>query len=74
MDNLHHQLARLYSRYHVLTQRLRFYRIGKLLCHAVVDIGIKQGTAHVLQRFRNVDFRDFSLSFQQFERPLKSFA
>ena len=64
MDYLHHELARLDCVYNVLSERLCLHRVGKLLCHLVVDIGVKQRAAHILQRFGYVNFGNFALTLE----------
>ena len=72
MNDLHHQLARFHSRQHVHTQRLLLHRIGKVLGHLIVDVGIKQCTADVLQGLGNIDLGDLALTLQDLKRSLKS--
>ena len=67
MHNLHHQLARFYSRKYVLTKSFLFHRIGEILCNLVVYVGIKKCLAYVFQRLRHVDFGDFAFTFQNLE-------
>ena len=72
MDNLDHQLTGLDGSEHVHAQGLLLDGIGKLLGDLVVDVGIQQGLAHVLQGLCNVNLGDFTFTFQYLERPFKS--
>ena len=72
--DLHHQLAGLHGGEHVLSQCLLLHRVGKILGHAVVDIGIQQGTSYVLERFCHIDFGYLAFTFQYLEGPFQSLA
>ena len=67
--NLHHQLARLHRRKYVLSQGLLLYRICKAFSNFIVHIGIQQGTTHIFQGLRNIDFGNLTFTFQYLERP-----
>ena len=72
VNYLHHQLTRLNGREHVHSKRLLLHRVGELLRHFIVNVGIEQRTAHVLQGFRNVYLGDFAFTFKYLKRPFKS--
>ena len=74
VHNLHHQLLRLDGSQHILSQGFLLDRISKVLSNFVVDIGIEQGTTHILQSLSYINLGDFALTFQYLERPLKPFA
>ena len=73
MHNLHHELSRLDSGKHIHAERFLLYTIGKGLCNLVVDIGIKQGTAHIFQCLGNINLGNLALSLQYLERAFKAF-
>ena len=58
MNDLDHQLLWLEGIDHVLSQRFLLHCVGECLGHLVVDIGVKQRAAHILEGFGNVYFRD----------------
>ena len=72
MDYLHHHLLRLYGGKHILPQGLGLHGVAEFLCYFVADIGIEQSSAHVLEGFGYVYFGDFTFTFENFERALKS--
>ena len=72
--DLDHHLTRLHGCEHVLTQRLLLYRVCESLSNLIVHIGLQKCLAHVLQRFRYIDFGDFTFTLQYFERPFQSLA
>ena len=74
VDNLHHQLAGLDGGQHVLSHGLCLDGISKVFGHLVVDVGVEQGFAYVLQGFGYIDFGDFAFTFQYLERPFEPFA
>ncbi len=74
MDNLHHHFARLYGCEHILSQSLCLYGVGEVLCYLVVDVGVKERSAHVLQGFRNVYLCYFALPLQELEAAFEPFA
>ena len=74
VHNLHHELARLHCREHVLTQGLFLHRVGERLGHLVVDISLNQCTAHVLECLGHIYLGDFAFTFQYLERAFKSLA
>ena len=73
MNHLDHELSGTQGCEHVHAQSLLLNGIGELLGNLVVDIGIKQGLAYVLQGFGNVNFGDFTFTFQYLKGPFKSF-
>ena len=74
MDDFHHHLLRLYGCQHVLAQGLCLDGVAEFLCYFVADIGVEQSSAHVLEGFGYVYFGDFTFTFENFERALKSLA
>jgi hypothetical protein len=72
VDDFDHELSRLDARQHVLSQCFLLHRVGKRLGHFVVDVGVEEGAAHLLEGFRHIDFGDAALALQYLERPLKS--
>ena len=74
MDNLNHELRGLHSREHVLAKGFLLHRVGECLSHLVVDVGIKESTAHILESFGYVNFGDFAFTFEYFEGSFESFA
>ena len=62
-----HQLLRLEGVDDVLAHGLGLHRVGELLGHFVVDIGVKQGAAHVLERLGDVDLGDAALALEYLE-------
>ena len=47
--------------------------VGEILGYFVVDVGIEQGSADILQCLCDIDFGDFSFTLQNLERPFESF-
>ena len=72
MNDFNHQLAGFYSGEHIHTHRFLLYRICKLLGNLEVDVGIQQGTTHILKGFSHIYLGDFAFTFQYLERPFKS--
>ncbi len=68
VHDLHHELAGLHGGEHVHAHRLLLHGVGKLLGHFVVDIGVEQCPAYILECLGYVDLGDFSLTFQYLER------
>ena len=73
VNELYHELSRLDGCEHVHTQSLLLHRVGKGFSHLIVYVGIKEGTAHVLERLSYVDFGDLTFTFKYLERAFKSF-
>ncbi len=74
MDDLYHHLVGLDGIEHVASERLGLYGVGKLFGYLIVYVGVEQSSAHVLERFRYVDFCDFALTLQKLEAAFESFA
>ena len=74
MDYLHHHLLRLHGCQHVLPHGLGLHAVAELLCDLVAHVRVKQGAAHVLEGFGNIDFGDFAFTFKNLERALQSLA
>ena len=72
--DLDHQLAWLYSCEHVHAKGFLLHRVGEVLGHLIVDVGVEQCTAHILQCLGYVNLGDFSLTFQYLETALQSVA
>ena len=72
VGNLHHHLLRLHGGEHVGAHSLVLHAVAEVLGHLVADVGVQQGLADVLDRFRYVDFGDFPFTLQYLERPLQS--
>lgn len=49
-----------------------FDGVGELLGDLIVDIGIQQRAAHVLQRGSDIQFCDLPFTLEYLERPFKS--
>ena len=73
MDNLDHELAGLDGVDDILTEGLGLDIVGKLFCDLEIDVGLKQGTAYILEGFCNVYLGDFAFTFQYFEASLEPF-
>ena len=73
MDNLDHHLLRFHGRQHILAHRLVLHAVAEFLRHLVAHVGIKQRLANVLYSLGDIDFRNFSLSLENLERPFQSF-
>ena len=67
VNYLHHQLLGLQLVDHVLTQGLLLHGVGEGLGHLIVDVGVQQRAAHILQRLGDVDLRDSSFSLKYLE-------
>ena len=74
MYNLDHHLTRLHGSQHVLTQRLLLHGVREGLGNLIVYVSLQKCLAHILQRFRHVDFGDFTFTLQYLERPFQSLA
>ena len=74
VHNLDHELRRLHGGEHVLSECFLLDGVGETLGHFVVDVSVKEGTPHVFEGFGHVDFGDAAFTFEDFERPLESFA
>ena len=73
VNNLHHQLSRLHGGQHVLSQCLLLHVVGKRLRNFIVDVGVQQCAAHILQGLGHVYLGDAAFTFQYLKRPFKSF-
>ena len=71
VDELYHQLVGLQFALHLGTESLLLYLVGKFLYYIVVDVGVEQCPAHLLQRLHDVDFGEFALAFYHLERLFK---
>ena len=69
VGDFHHHLAGGDGLQHIHTQRFGFHLVGKFFRNLVTDVRIQKCFTHLLHGFRHVDIRNFSLSFQDFERP-----
>ena len=67
VDNLDDHLLRFHGSEDILAYGLFLYIVAELLCNLVAHVRIKQGSAYILHRFRNVDFGNLSFTFQYFE-------
>lgn len=65
--DLGHHLPGLHRLEHVLPQRLLLHLVGERFCDLVVDVGVDQRTADLLERFRYVDLGDAPLALEDFE-------
>ena len=74
VHDFHHQLLGLDGCQNVLAKCFLLNSIGESLCHLVVDVGIEQGTTHILQRLGDVDLGYLTFTFQYLERPFQPFA
>ncbi len=72
MHNLHHQLAGLDGRQHIHAQCLLLHGVCEVLGNFIVDVGVEECAAHVLQRLGNVDLSNLSLALQNLERAFQS--
>ena len=72
MNDFDHQFLRLDGVDNVLTDSLCLDGVGKSLGYFVVDVGVKERAAHILQCFRYINLGDFSLTFQNLKRPFQS--
>jgi len=73
MHQLHHQLAWFYRCKNVHTDGFLLNRIGKCLCRFEIHIGIQKRPSDFLQRFRNIDLGNPTLSLQKFKGPFQLF-
>ena len=69
--DLGHHLSGLHRLQYVLSQRLLLHFVGERLGYLVVDVGVDQRTANLLEGFGDVDLRDAALAFEDFERPFE---
>ena len=74
MDYFDHKLLWLDGVDYVLSQRFLLDGVGKRFGYFVVDIGIEEGAAHVLEGFGYVDFGNLALAFEYLEAAFESFA
>ena len=65
--DLGHHLSGLHRLEHVLSQRFLLYLVGKRFSDLVIDVGVDQRTADLLERLRYVDLGDAPLALQDFE-------
>ena len=72
MHELNHQLSGFYGSEHIHAKRFLLNVIGEVLCHLIVNVGIKQRTSYVFQRFGDVYLGYFALSFKQLKGTVKS--
>ena len=70
-DDLGHHLSRLDGFEHVLAQGFLLHFVGEGLGNLVVDVGVDQRAADLLERLRDVDLGDAPLAFENFERPFE---
>ena len=56
--------------HHVLTDSLLFHRVGELLGGLIVDIGLKERLADVLDSLGDVNFCNASFAFEDLKRTL----
>ena len=56
---------------HVLTQRLLLHRVGEGLGHLVVDVGVDERPADLLERLGDVDLGDAPFALEYLERPFE---
>ena len=73
VNDLHDHLLRLHCSEHILSDSLLLHLIAELLCDLVAHVGVQEGAADVLHRFRDVDLGYLSFSFEDLEGSLKSF-
>ena len=73
VHDLNHELPRLHSRQHVHTQCLCLHRVGEVLGHFIVDVGVQKSAANILEGFRHVDLGDLAFTFQYLERAFQAF-
>ena len=72
VHQLDHQLSRLYSSKYIHAECFLLHLVGEFLSHFIVYVGVEECTAHILHGFRHVDFCNFSLALQDFERAFQS--
>ena len=72
VNQLYHQLTRLYSREHIHTKCLFLHLVGEFLSYLEVDVGVEQSTAYVLHGLCHVDFGYLTLTLQNFEGSFQS--
>ena len=52
-------------------QRLLLHLVGEGLGDLVIDVGVDERAADLLERLRDVDLRDAALALEYFERPFE---
>ena len=72
VNQLYHQLTRLYSREHIHTKCLFLHLVGEFLSYLEVDVGVEQSTAYVLHGLCHVDFGYLTLTLQNLEGSFQS--
>ena len=56
---------------HVLTQRLLLHRVGEGLGYLVIDVGVDERPADLLERLGDVDLGDAPFALEYLERPFE---
>ncbi len=74
VGNLHHQLPRTDGGHHLLAKRLLLHAVGELLGGLVIDIRFQQCLADILDCLGYVDIRNTTLTLENLETALQSFA
>ena len=69
--DLGHHLTRLDGFQHVLSECFGLHFVGESLGYLVVDVGVDQRAADLLEGLRDVDFRDAAFALEEFERPFE---
>ena len=72
MDDLYHELLGLQRVDHVLTKSFLFYGLDEVVGDFIVDVGIHQGLADILQGFGYVDFGNSAFAFENLERAFEA--
>ena len=67
-----HQLSRFHGSEHVHTEGLLLHSVREGLSHFIVHVGVDERTAHILHRLGDVDFCNFTLTLEDFERPFQA--
>ena len=70
-DNLGHHLPRLHRLEHILSQRLLLHLVGEVFGDLIVDVGVDERTANLLERLGDVDFGDAAFALENLERPFE---
>ncbi len=71
MDYFQHQLLGLDGVEDVLSHSLFFDGVDEAFGDLVVDVGVNEGAAHLLECLRHVDFGDAALAFEDLERAFE---
>ena len=69
--DLGHHLPGLDRAQHVLPQGLLLHLIGERLGYLVIDVGVDQRTADLLERLGDVDFGNAAFALEEPERPFE---